>query len=130
MQDITVQLDLVLPQRFHVDDAAQAASDQTTDFVGAAADLAFDGFTVGTVGGGARQHRVFGGHPTQPAVFAPTWYGWCKGRRAHDTRMPAFNEHRPFRRFGEVAGDMHRTQFIDFAPIRARHMHIDFQSEF
>lgn len=48
------QLNPILAERLHIDDATQAAANQSADFVGTATDFATYGFTVGAFGGGTR----------------------------------------------------------------------------
>ncbi|BAF39010.1 hypothetical protein BAD_0229 [Bifidobacterium adolescentis ATCC 15703] len=121
LQHVAVDLHLVFAERLHIDDATQAAADQTADLVRTAADLAAHGLAVGAVGGGARQHRVFRGDPAQAGVLAPARHAGGERGGAHHARVAAFDEHGAFRNVREMAGDAHRAQFVDLASVRTHH---------
>ena len=121
LQYVAVDLHLVFAERLHVDHTAQAASDQSADFVRASADLAAHGFAIGAVCGGSRQHRIFCGDPAQAGVLAPTRYACGERGRAHYARIAAFHEHGPFRNIREAAGDAHWTQLIHLTSVRANY---------
>ena len=63
LEDVAVDGDRAFAEPREVDHAAQRTTDQPLDLVGPAADAALRRFAVGALGGGARQHRVLGGHP-------------------------------------------------------------------
>ena len=121
LQHIAVDLHLVLAERLHIDDATQAAADQTADLMRAASDLATHRLAVRAVGGGARQHRVFRGNPAQTGILAPTRHARGEGGRAHHARVAAFDEHGAFRNVREMPGDAHRTQLVHLASVRTHH---------
>ena len=58
-------------ERLQIDDGAQGPADQTLDFLGAAGRVADSGFAPHALGGGARQHAIFGRDPTAPLAFQP-----------------------------------------------------------
>ena len=122
LKHIAVKLNLILAERLHIDDATQAAANQSADFVGTATDFATYGFTVGAFGGGTRQHRVFGGDPAEAGVLAPTRHTGSKSGGAHHARVTAFDEHGAFGGVGKVAGDAHRAQFVDLAAVGTNYL--------
>lgn len=69
LQNVAVNVNGALAQGFQIEDGAQAAADQTLDFLGAAILLATGGFTVRAGVCGARQHAVFCRYPALLLAF-------------------------------------------------------------
>ncbi len=63
LDDVAIDDDLALAERFQVDHGAQRAPDQPLDFLGPARLLALGRLAVAAGVGGAREHAIFGGDP-------------------------------------------------------------------
>ncbi len=71
--------------------------------------------------GGARQHRVLGGHPSLSRTLAPA--GHALGHRcgAQDAGLPELDQHRSLGVTEPAAGDRDGTKLIGRAAIGADH---------
>ena len=66
LEHVAIDDDLLLAERGEVGDGAERAADQALDLLRAARLLAGRGLAPRALGGGARQHAVFGRHPARP----------------------------------------------------------------
>ena len=71
LDDVAIERDLALAERFEIDDGAQRAADQPLDFLGAARLLAAGRLAPPAGVGGARQHAIFGGDPAAALAAQP-----------------------------------------------------------
>ena len=62
--------------------------------------------------GGARQHRVLGGHPAQARALAPARHALGDARRAEHAGAAELDEHRALGVVEPVAGDGHRAELV------------------
>ena len=119
LQHIAVDLDGSLTQSIEVDDRAQAATDQTLDFLGATRLLATRGLAIIAGIGGPRQHAVFGGHPALALAAQKRRHFFFDARGAQHPRITKFDQHRALGMAGESAGQTDGTQGILGAAARA-----------
>lgn len=115
LNDIAVQRDLALAQRFEIDHGAQAAADQPLDFLGSAGLLATGRLAAHSVVRRARQHAVFGRDPAAILVAQPGRHTFINRGRAEHAGIAKANQHRAFGVFGEMAGEGDLTQLVGCA---------------
>ncbi|OIQ74488.1 hypothetical protein GALL_438610 [mine drainage metagenome] len=68
LQDVAIEGDLALAECVEVEHRAQGTSNETLDLLGAALLFAALGFALASRMRGARQHAIFGRHPTLAAA--------------------------------------------------------------
>ena len=115
LDDVAVDGDLALAERFEVDDGAQRPADEALDFLRATALLAGGGFTLHAVAGGARQHAVFGRHPALAAVAQPRRRLVLKACRHQNVRIAELDETGPLGMLGNVALEGNLAHLIGFS---------------
>src|SRR5699024_9562395 len=84
-------------QFLHVDDGAQAATDQPLDFLSAAGLLALCGLTAAPGVRGTRQHRVFGCDPAFTLAAEKWRYLLLDGGSHQHAGVPEGNQRRTLR---------------------------------
>ena len=89
-------LGIALTKRGKIGDGAERSSDQALDLLGAAGLLAGRGFAPCALGGGARQHAVFGRHPTPPLALEPRRHRLSRCRSAQHMGLAEADEARAF----------------------------------
>src|SRR6185503_9319088 len=92
LKDVAVDGDLVLAQGRKVDDGTQAAADEALDLLGPPRLPAGGGFAPHAIIGGARQHAVFGGHPSAILTLEPRRQPVLNGRGAQDMGVAEADE--------------------------------------
>ncbi|MNV73433.1 hypothetical protein D3C71_1665830 [compost metagenome] len=102
-------------QRFHIEHRAQAATDQTLNFLGASALLAAGGLAVAARMRGPRQHAVFSGYPAFALALQERRYFLQYASRAQHVGIAGLHQHRPFGVAREAAFEAERAQLVDGA---------------
>src|SRR5690606_41996294 len=69
LNNVAVEMQRTLPQRFEVEHSPQTAADEALNSLCAAALLATRCLAIGARVRGARQHAVFGRHPALPLAL-------------------------------------------------------------
>src|SRR5690606_11378148 len=94
LNDVAIERDGPIAQRFQIHYRAQAAADQALDFLGAARLLALSGFAAAAGVGSARQHAVFAGDPALALSLQPAGHALFDARGAQNVRLPELGEAR------------------------------------
>ena len=92
LQHVAIDDDLLLAERGKIGDGAERAADQALDLLGAARLLAGRGFAPRALGGGARQHAVFGRHPAPPLALEPRRHRLSRCRGAQHMGLAEADE--------------------------------------
>ena len=103
LDDVAVDGDLPLAERFQIDDRAQAAADQALNFDGAAVLLARRRLAARAFERGARQHAVFGRDPAPRLALEPGRQTVLERRRDQHVGVAETHEARAFREFHHAA---------------------------
>src|SRR5690606_40521992 len=98
--------------RLHVDNGAEASSDQALDFLRAATLLASGGFAAHAVAGRARQHAVFRRDPALARIAHPARHLFLKACGAQDMRIAKLDEAGALGMFGDAAFERDGAHFV------------------
>ena len=94
------------------------AADQPLDLDGAAALLAGRGLAAGALGGGARQHAVFGGDPAAALALEPGRQPLLQAGGHQHMGIAEFHETGAFGVFDHAALERDGAQFVDLSAAR------------
>src|SRR5690606_37378712 len=119
LQDITVERDRALAQRFQVDHRSQGTADQALNLERTPTLFAADGFAPRPCVRRARQHAVLGGHPSAPCVPQERWNDVLRRGRAQHPRIAALDQDRAFGMPRVVTGNFDVAQLICRATARS-----------
>ena len=122
LQDVAVDGDRPLAEPAEVHHAAERPPDQALDLVRPAADLAPDGFAIGPLGGGPRQHRVLGGHPAGALAAQVRRHPIDDGRCTQHLRVADPDAARALRPFLDAEREADRSQVDGPRPSARRWM--------
>ena len=92
LDDVAVEGDLALPERFQVGHGAERAPDEALDLLRAPALAPARGLAGGPRPGRARQHAVFAGHPAPPLVAQEGGHAILQACRAQHLRVAEANQ--------------------------------------
>ncbi len=103
---------MLSPIFFTVDHCAQAAADQTLDFLRAAALLAARGLAAHPCVGGCRQHAVFGGYPALFFTAQEWWDIFVDGGSANDFGVTTLDKAGTVGMWQEIGGNFNVAQAV------------------
>src|SRR5699024_842260 len=126
LNNVAVNHNGILAQCFGIDDGAQAAADESRDFLGATRDFATDRFSCIAIRSGTGQHRILCGNPTPVFTLQPTRHtlGETSGAqdlgitKRHDgrafgvSRPTGFNGDIPKLGYGAIIGTSGQTRLL------------------
>src|SRR5262249_25003285 len=121
LDHIAVERDLTFAQCPEVDYRAQAAADQTLDFLRAARLLAACRFTVAARMRRARQHAVFGRNPALTLALEERRHAFFDARGAQHLGMAEGDKHAAFGMARVMARDAEFAQRIGAAAAGSGH---------
>src|SRR5665213_376056 len=123
LEDVAVNGDLHVREKFEARDRAKRSTDQTLDLLRPSGLFAPGRFTTGALGRRAGQHRVLGGHPSLAGATQPTRDIFFDRRGAKDDGATKAHEYRSGRHRGEVALETEWPSLIGVTPVFARCRH-------
>ena len=115
LENVAVNRDGAFAERGQIDHRTQRAADEALDFHGAPLLFATGGFAHGALMGGARQHAVFGRHPTLVFAAQKGRYFFFNAGGAEHVGVAAADKRRAFGVFIDTAFDADGAKLVGAA---------------